>query len=77
MSDQFAVSAFTVIATFILLACIPNIETTLAFVSTVALFAFVQYLERKKVDKLQNLDDQIKALQDKLNVIMIGKGMGR
>lgn len=77
MTDQFAVSAFTVVSTFILLACIPNIETTLAFTSTVALFAFVQWLERKKVDKLQDINDQIKALQDKINVIMIGKGMGR
>lgn len=77
MSDQFKLSAAALISTFTLLALHPSEFSSIGFVAAASLLAFALYLERKEHSDLSQLQDQVKALQEKINVIMIGKGMGR
>jgi uncharacterized membrane protein YdjX (TVP38/TMEM64 family) len=48
-----------------------------SFISSVVLFAFIQFIEMKKVDELEAIDQKINALKEKIDTVLLKKGFGR
>jgi len=61
---------------FTLLAIFPeSLFCGLALVSSIGLYAMLEYIRNKKVDELDDLRAQIKLLNDKMEGITITRGL--
>ncbi len=60
-----------------LLAIRPDLEVAVAIVSVASLFAALTYMERKQDTEFDVLTAQVKDLRDKVQAILINKGLGR
>lgn len=62
----------------LILAVSPDsFAASIAFIASIALVGFYQYLETKKADHDQTVDSQLKELRTKVDNLILGKSLGR
>lgn len=74
--QKIAVGAF--VFTVLLLGVFPQ-SPFVAFGTLVTglLVGAVQFMERERADRIADLEKQIKRLDERLNILMIGRGLGK
>ena len=77
MNNQLLVSASFLLVSVSLLAVYPDFPLAITTSIGAVLFGFLNWLERKKLDSISNLESQIKVIKDKVEVLQMQKGFGR
>jgi hypothetical protein len=78
LPDSNQVPPITLAFAGLILAMKPDSATAaLAFVASVALFAFVRWIERKKDERVDHFEMRLRDLQTKVDNLILGKSLGR
>jgi hypothetical protein len=74
MTQHFKIATMLMALSFALLGIFPNSPVVGAgFISAIALFGFLEWIDRRRIDSAHAIEAQIKDLKDKVNALTLGR----
>jgi len=78
MPDTKMIPSYTLALAGLVLAYKPDsITTALAFIAAAALFGWLQYLERIETKKSESVDEQLRIMREKVELLSLKIGLNR